>query len=163
LQGTSSFELDAANDTNDLIRGLSNVIYGGTLNLSFAAGTLVPGDRFKLFDAATYSGAFANVTPGNPGQWLAWDTSRLGIDGTLGVVSDLPRFEAIVFGSGVVVFSGTHGPPGGPYSLLSSTNIELPVPFWTVTDTNYFDLSGNFILTQAVDPSVLQKFFLIRF
>src|SRR5262249_37361021 len=41
------------------------------------------GDSFKLFDATTYSGAFASITPAIPGANMAWDTSQLTVSGTL--------------------------------------------------------------------------------
>ena len=47
-------------------------------------GTLQAGDTFKLFSAGSYAGSFSSVV-GNPG--IAWDTSRLAVDGTAKVSS----------------------------------------------------------------------------
>ena len=50
---------------------------------------LAAGDTFKLFNAATYVGSFATITP-SPGPGLIWDASQLAVNGTLSVkVSDV--------------------------------------------------------------------------
>jgi autotransporter-associated beta strand protein len=59
LSGVTVFELNAATRTNDLVRGLTSVTYGGTLTLSNLAGTITPSNTFKLFSANSYGGAFA--------------------------------------------------------------------------------------------------------
>ncbi len=83
-------ELNAAMGTNDLVRGLTSVAYGGTLTLSNLAGTITASNTFKLFSANSYSGAFAALTPASPGPDLAWNTNTLATDGTLRVVSTIP-------------------------------------------------------------------------
>jgi len=87
LSGATIMELNAATGTNDLVRGLSSVNYGGSLTLSNLAGTITALNTFKLFSATSYHGAFAALTPTNPGQGLAWNTNTLAADGTLRVVS----------------------------------------------------------------------------
>jgi hypothetical protein len=79
----TSLDLNKATGARDQIVGLTSVSYGGTLALNNLAGTLAVGDAFKLFDAGSYSGAFANLTPSSPGTRLGWDTSTLTTDGTL--------------------------------------------------------------------------------
>jgi hypothetical protein len=63
-----------------------------------------------------------------------------------------------------LVFSGTGGSPFGPYYLLSSTNLELPVSQWQSTTSSQFDGDGNFSLTVvgAVDPAVPKRFYIIQ-
>jgi len=48
-------------------------------------GSLTAGDSFKLFSAMNYVGKFDQITPPSPGNGLAWDMSRLTVDGTLQV------------------------------------------------------------------------------
>jgi autotransporter-associated beta strand protein len=90
LSGVTVMELDAAARTNDSIRGLTSVRYGGTLTLSNLAGTITGLDSFKLFNASTYQGAFAALNPVRPGTDLGWNTNTLATDGTLRVVSTTP-------------------------------------------------------------------------
>jgi hypothetical protein len=73
----------SGNGTNQLTVGLTNTVYGGTLNLG-SVPTLSAGDNFKLFDSLTYSGAFSSIIPSAPpGGSLVWDTSTLTVNGTL--------------------------------------------------------------------------------
>jgi autotransporter-associated beta strand protein len=90
LSGTTVMELNAATGTNDLVRGLTSVAYGGTLTLSNLGGAITASNAFKLFNANSYRGAFAAITPASPGQGLAWNTNTLVTDGTLRVVSTSP-------------------------------------------------------------------------
>ena len=83
----TSVELNKTAGTSDRIVGLKSVVYGGTLVVNNLAGTLAPRDAFKLFDAVSYLGAFARISPLTPGTNLAWDTSSLTTDGTLRVMS----------------------------------------------------------------------------
>src|SRR5207245_7340779 len=81
LSGSTMMELNAAVGTNDLVRGLTTVSYGGTLTLSNLAGTVSPSNAFKLFSANSYGGAFAALSPAAPGPGLAWNTNTLAADG----------------------------------------------------------------------------------
>lgn len=87
LSGVTVMELNAAAGTNDLVRGLTSVAYGGALTLSNLAGTMTASNAFKLFSADSYSGVFAALTPASPGQNLVWNTNTLATDGTLRVSS----------------------------------------------------------------------------
>src|SRR5678815_3435957 len=87
LSGVTIMELNATTGTNDVVRGLTNITYGGTLTLSNLAGAISATNAFKLFAANTYNGAFAAITPATPGTALAWNTNTLRTDGTLRVVS----------------------------------------------------------------------------
>ncbi len=90
LSGVTVMELHAAARTNDLVRGLTSVTYGGTLMLSNLAGTITASNAFKLFSANSYGGAFSALIPASPGQDLAWNTNTFATDGTLRVVSTSP-------------------------------------------------------------------------
>jgi len=90
LSGVAVMELNATARTNDVVRGLASVTYGGTLVLSNLSGSIGPSNAFKLFNANSYQGAFAALTPAIPGPGLAWNTNTLAIDGTVRVVSTSP-------------------------------------------------------------------------
>ena len=90
LSGVTVMELSAAARTNDLVRGLTTVTYGGTLTLSNLAGTITASNAFKIFNANSYRGAFAALLPASAGAGFAWNTNTLVTDGTLRVVSTAP-------------------------------------------------------------------------
>jgi autotransporter-associated beta strand protein len=90
LSGATVMKLNSALGTNDFVRGLTTVNYGGVLTLSNQAGTIIAGDAFKLFSANSYQGAFTALNPASPGPGLAWNTNTLATDGTLRIVSTTP-------------------------------------------------------------------------
>ena len=87
LSGTTVMQVNKTAATNDSIRGLTAVSYGGTLVVSNLGTAFAVGDSFKLFDAVSYSGAFTNLIPSAPGSALAWDTSSLITNGTLLIIA----------------------------------------------------------------------------
>jgi autotransporter-associated beta strand protein len=86
LAGTTFMALNKSAGTNDQVRGLASVTYGGTLSLTNLSGTLATNDTFKIFSAAGYSGAFAGITPAIPAPGFAWNTNTLTTDGTLRIL-----------------------------------------------------------------------------
>jgi hypothetical protein len=162
LSGTTLMDLNKGGSVlNDSIVFASSITYGGTLRLNIIGPALVAGDEFGLFNASSYSGAFASIVPASPGSGLAWDTSQLTVSGLLRVVSQSPPQISSIMQSGTnVVINGTGGPPGGSYAVLSSTNVTLPRASWTPVATNMFDGSGNFSFTNAA--TLPQQFFLLR-
>jgi hypothetical protein len=90
LSGTTIMELNATAGTNDLVRGIGTVNFGGTLSLSNLGGPVSSTSAFRLFSANTYRGAFTALVPASPGPGLAWNTNTLAADGTLRVVSTAP-------------------------------------------------------------------------
>lgn len=165
LQGTTRMELDAAAGTNDVIRGAALITYGGTLSLTNLNGPLAAGNAFKLFSAAGYAGAFARVEPAIPALHHAWDTTTLATDGTLRIDSaptPQPRIAASAVSATEFVLRGTNGVPGWPFSLLTTTNVALPLPAWTSLTSNVFPLSGEFTVTSTISPATPARFFVVQ-
>lgn len=163
LAGTTSMELDAANSTNDVLRCNASITYGGTLNLVNLGGTLPAGASFKLFNASSYLGSFSSITPTTPGPGQTWNTSALATSGTISVVGpNQPRFTGVTTVGSNLVMSGTNGAPLSTYYVLSATNVALPLASWSRIATNTFNGSGNFNFTNAIIPSVPQRYFLIQ-
>jgi hypothetical protein len=113
----------------DLIRGLSTVTYGGTLKVVLN-GALSANSVFKLFDAASYQGAFDSFDLPMPlPAPLTWDTSYLTVDGTLRVVGGP---EIGMFGLAAdrnFEMSGT-GAADQSYRILATTNVADPLSNW---------------------------------
>lgn len=148
--------------TNDTVLTGGTLTEGGTLvvsNVGVASFTI--GDKFKLFNAPGYSSAFgsSNLPSLNPG--LAWRTTRLNVDGTIWAVSTAsPNIGSIRISGNNLVFSGTSGTPDWYYYLLSSTN--LAATQWARIATNNFDGSGNFAITNAINPDWPQTFYRLQ-
>src|ERR1039458_6441701 len=132
----TSMEIKKTDGTRDQVVGMTSVRYGGTLAISLS-GTAQLGDAFKLFDAASYSGTFASITPASPGGGLLWLTNTLTTDGTLRIQNasvSQPAISSVVRAGTNVLISGTSGAPWGGYSVVSSTNVTLPVATWGAVD-----------------------------
>jgi rhamnogalacturonan endolyase len=61
-----------------------------------------------------------------------------------------------------LTLSGTGGTPDWRYYLLTTTNVTSPASQWTRLATNQFDASGNFALTNLLNPNLLQSFFRLQ-
>jgi len=149
-------ELDANASTNDLVRGITTVTYGGTLALSNLAGTIAASNAFKLFSANSYSGAFAALTPVTPAPGLAWKTNTLVTDGTLRIVStSAPTISverAVPSAPGSLTLSWPADHIG--WRLQSQTNSLSP--------TNWFDVSNSIATNQiifSIDPTLGSVFY----
>src|SRR5205823_10839283 len=76
LDGTTVIKLKGSG-TNDVVQSTrAGITYGGTLNLVNINGALAAGNSFQIFNATSYSGSFANITPATPGAGLAWDVTQ---------------------------------------------------------------------------------------
>ncbi len=166
LSGTNQMELDPATGTNDLLVSSASIAYGGVLRVANLGGPL-PAGSIKLFEAPAYSGAFGAIEPATPGAGQTWDTTALATSGVLKVVGDPAvtnpsQIGGIVVADGSAIINGTGGTPNAAYSLLTSTNIALPLIDWTLLGTGTFDATGAFRITNTVAPGTPQRFFLIR-
>ena len=153
--------------TNDMVKVAGKLALGGALAVSQLDGNaLAAGDSFKLFDAGSYTGAFANVTLPLLPFGFAWDTNSLSTNGVIAVVSTTPPAPPVISSVSLsgnnFVFAGTGGVAGTNFYVLASTNISLPLSNWTRLLTNQFDNSGNFNVTNALDTSSPQNFYKLQ-
>jgi hypothetical protein len=161
LAGVTFIELNKSLQTNDVLRSLSTINYGGTLRLTNLAGILNATDTFRLFTASNYTGAFTNIVPPTTGTGLAWDTSQFAVNGTLRLAAlPKPGINSATLSGGKLVLNGTNGIPAGPYVLLTSTNLATSLGNWLPLVTNTFDFNGRFSYTNSI--TVPQQFFVIQ-
>ncbi len=160
LSGTTFIELNRDAETNDLIRGLSSVSYGGTLTVTNLAGTLAPGDSFRIFYATTNSGVFATFNLPSLGVGLAWNTNAL-TNGVLSVIATAPpQFGSIVqLGDGNFQLSGD-GAAGVTYELDAATNLVPPIA-WNFVTNAVADQNGQFQFSDLQATNFAQRFYRI--
>ena len=78
------------------------------------------------------------------------------------VVTRAPKFAAPRFSGGNLILTGTNGTPNAGYTLLTATNVTMPVANWTTNTTGALDGSGAFSNSIPVDPAQPARFFLLR-
>ena len=152
---TNIFKISHSPLTNDSAIVLGALANGGTLIVTNIGGTqLAAGDSFKLFNAASYSGAFSIVKLPSLPVGLAWNTNSLNTAGTISVVlATAPVIGSFQFFGNNLGFSGTGGVGNASYILLGATNLATPAGNWTPLLTNQFDSAGNNFTTNAGDAA----------
>jgi len=140
LSGTANMEINKTTGTSDKVQGISTLTYGGTLNVTNLAGTLVAGDTFTLFAATTYAGSFATINlPALPTD-LLWNTANLTTNGTISVY-DIPPTVATAAAASPATVTGTTtslsvlgADDGGEANLTYTwTATTLPSGAWAPT------------------------------
>jgi hypothetical protein len=162
--GTAQCEISKSPFGNDTAVVTGNVTYDGTLDvLNTSVELLEAGDNFQLFSAAGYSGSFAQYELPALESGLAWNVSQLALDGRLWVVStNPPVINSVGTTGGDFSMSGSGGTPHWNYSVLTSTNLALPLAQWSVATTTQFDASGNFSFNAPLDPADERRFYVLR-
>ncbi len=164
LNGTTVIELNGSG-MNDVVQSTgSGITYGGSLNLTNISNLpLVAGNSFQIFRANNYLGSFADIIPATPGAGLVWDTTQL-TSGKLNVAiaSPQPVVNNIIMSGNNLIFSGTNGVTNGGFSVLTSTNVAIPLIDWEVLLTNNFSSDGTFHVTNAISPDAPQRFYRIQ-
>lgn len=120
----------------------------GTYTLFTCDGTITY-DNFTLASAP-------------PGFNYSIDTSTPGTVSLVVTLPSPPSINNISVNNGNLVLSGSGGASSGTFYLLTSTNLTTPLSNWTPLLTNQFDAGGNFNLTNPVDPTAPQSFYLLQ-
>ncbi len=164
--GTVRIKLIRANGlaTNDIVTGITTAVLGGTLELVNSGEPLHYGDTFRLLRAGSYVGSFAAVRPAEPGQGLVWDVSRLNSDGVITVALGAvhPAITSVELQAGAIVLSGRVGAAGAPFTVLTHTNLLVPLAEWQPAGTGRCDSAGSFTWTNTLAGDVLCRFYAVR-
>ena len=156
---TNYFELNKSAKTNDAVRGLTAVTFGGVLQLTNLSGSLTATDSFKLFYSAGFAGAFDALSPPFPAAGLRWNTNTLAVDGTLRLTNaPTARLLGATLRGTNICINATNGSPGIVVYLQATTNLAAPSP-WPRVATNYFNANGALIWTNAVMQKPPVSFF----
>jgi autotransporter-associated beta strand protein len=166
LGGTTRMELNRTSSPNcDQLVSLSSINYGSTLVVTNIGSRLHANDSFTLFSAADgyNASSFSSIVLPN---YYTWNTSLLAVNGSVSVISVLPppTISSVDYSqaqNGILTFNATNGAAAGPYELLTSTNLALPLNQWTIAASGSFDGSGNLTglnVTNTVGP---QRFYIL--
>jgi fibronectin-binding autotransporter adhesin len=159
----SYFEISKSPLTNDVARIFGALTNGGTLIVTnIGATALTSGNSFKLFNAGSYTGAFAKIILPPLPAGLGWNTNSLNTNGVLSVVVVTKPFVAsAAISANGFAFAGTGGVANANFYLLGSTNLSTPATNWTRLFTNQFDGNGNFNFTNPLGTNA-QSFYLLQ-
>jgi len=136
-----------------LLKSSERIVFGGTLNLEIiGSDPLTVGDRIKLFDAPVFHNSFDLVLPALPGPGLRWNVSSLQTSGEIIVeMGDCkPNIKSASLENGKLVLIGADGVPGYTYTILASSNLNLPLGEWAPVHTGRFDGTGQFVFTNPI-------------
>lgn len=159
--GTLEFKLNKSGAvlSGDTLNGLTQLTYGGTLQLVLSGDPLDTSDNFQLFHAADYAGSFADIVPAVPASGLAWDTSTLTTDGTLRVKTGpnpTPTNIVMQVTGGQLDLSWPDDYKGW---RLETNSVSVASPeFWFVVPGS--TLTNRVIVT--VDPAEMNVFYRLR-
>jgi autotransporter-associated beta strand protein len=163
LNGITVIKLKGSG-TNDAIQTQGNLQFGGALTLAnINASPLSAGNSFQIFNAAGYSGVFTSTNLPSLDAGLAWDLSQLN-SGLVKVIGNNvgPVIGTTTIAGGKLIFSGTGGTANGTYYVLTTTNLTAPLAEWVSVQTNAYDASGAFSVTNPVNASTPQLFYRIQ-
>ena len=160
--------IDKGNLTNDLVTGLNNVSYSGTLIVSNVSGTpLIAGDSFTLFKSSgTVTGNFSSVTALPVAGLLASFNPNSGVLSVLtppagtdfytvsgGSIDNVFSVLTNDVGNGLVIV-GVSTPPNGTAVISDSNILYTPNTGFVGVDmftyTNQDILGSNSVLTVVV-------------
>ncbi len=150
--------------SDQIISTLGSITYGGTLVVTNIGAKLQAGDTFTLFSAPALLNAFSTLVLPN---YYNWDTSKLTVNGTIKVTGLLPPpaisgVDFSQFASGTITLNASNGVPNGAVTVLTTTNLTLPVGSWTKVVSSTFDGSGNYTVPVTVDPAAPQAYYLLQ-
>jgi autotransporter-associated beta strand protein len=156
-------QVDHSPPGNSALNISGTLTAGGALIVTNGGGPLAGEDRFQLFTAGNYAGAFASLTLPPLPAGLAWNTNALATNGSLSVVvTTHPIISSAQITPAGLVLQGTAGVAAANFYLLSSTNLAAPMSDWTPLLTNQFDGNGNFDFTNPLAPNLPESFFRLQ-
>jgi len=165
LNGNLFFKLNRSlspAQSNDIafVNGTLSSTGNGTLTVTNLGSPLATGNKFKLFNTSVTGGGTLNVIGGG----AVWN-NNLGGDGSISVLTTNLKpvlTTSVILSKTNLISSGTNGPAGYTYMVLTSTNLALPLANWTPSYTNVFAVGGNFSVTNLIATNVPNKFYLLK-
>jgi hypothetical protein len=73
-----------------------------------------------------------------------------------------PVISSVSLNGTILAFTGTNGPAGGTFYVLSATNLVTPLSGWQAIATNAFASNGNFGVSIGLPPLLPGMFYLLK-
>ena len=154
---------------------------GGASNSVSVAGTLTPNSSVIQITSGTalgvgtytlfnYSGGINGSFNATPVFDVAPAASASIVDTGAGQINLVvgtptpPSFSSITISGADIILNATGGTPGGSVSVLTSTDLTLPLASWTTVTTGNFDSFGNYsyTVTGALTSGQPQQFYILK-
>ncbi len=154
----------AAGSQYDQLNISNTLTHAGTVNVQLINGfTPSPGQVFQLLTAPSRSGTFANVSlPVLPAGFV-W-TNRLTVDGSISVgalVAPTQLLNPQVLANGSFQFAFTNL-PGLSFTVVTATNLALPLSNWTVLGPATELTPGHYRFTDPGATNQPLRFYRVR-
>ncbi len=155
--------------TNFTITITTNKFFSGTIDLAVTVLPLIAPNFTQT--SFTHSGSTTLSLQPSPGASPGtYPFTIFGMNGSFVVTTNAtftllqphPLMSVPTLQSGGFLFSGGGGVPGGPYYVLTSTNLSLPATQWTAIATGSFDSNGSFTYTNTPDPNSPQLYYRLQ-
>jgi len=173
----------------DSVAVTTNVVIGGSLNVSLING-FVPANTQSFLILASTNAAVANVTGTVSGTFNnLLSGNRVAVGGNTNITFDvvvsspwviLTNYQSgasspniaptnvvasiqNILGTNSIVITGSGGGGSSGYTVLTATNLTLPLASWTTNSTGIpFSSGGAVGFTNAINPASPQLFYRIR-
>jgi hypothetical protein len=154
--------------TNDLAAISGALKQGGSLMVTnIGTNALAAGDSFKLFNAASFSGAFTNIVLPPLASGLNWNTTTLASNGTLAVVWNTYTLTYLAGANGTISGTSTqtvnYGASGTAVTAVPDTDFYFSGwsdgltanPRTDAGVTNNLSVTANFLSVEPARPVIL--------
>lgn len=139
--------------------------HGSGLFTNLTDGTLPNGAI--IAGSATTNLTISNVTSAQAADYVVAVTNGLGsvLSSPVATLTVLPPLPATITNKTLVgttlTLAGSGGQANGPYYLLTSTNVALPLANWVSIATNTFNAAGHFSISTTISPGEAERFYVI--
>jgi len=155
------------NDGRNIGESRSETITGGTNTsgpLSFGSDGSGPGQYIiGTFVANSSGGQTLILNPFSNGSNPNPQINLFQVRDITATLVSTPIITSIAISGPTLTFTATNGPANGPFVLLESASLTLPLTQWTPVLTNAFDGNGGVNLsTNVVSPANPRQFYILR-
>jgi hypothetical protein len=116
-------------------------------------GTLATNVYAVTFD---FTPQTANLDNGYSGY------AQIVLQGSNLTVAKAPLLGSTHISGGNLILTGTGGTPDSGYSVLTTTNLSIPLADWTVSSTGVLDANGAFSNSIPVTSAQAGHFFTVK-
>jgi hypothetical protein len=155
------------NDGRSIGQSRTETLTGGantSAALSFGSDGSGPGQYIiGTFVANSSGGQTLTLTPFSSGANPSAQVNLFQVRDITATLVPRPTITGIAVNGITLTLMATNGPANGPFVLLQSTDVTLPLSQWAPVFTNTFDGNGSLNLsTNVVSPANPRQFYILR-